>query len=85
MYNVLEIIIAAVSYLVLAQIILSLLFNFNVISHYNEFAGSVWRVINQILDPVLNPIRRIMPDTGQLDLSPMVLLLGLRLLSNLVH
>jgi YggT family protein len=37
-----------------------------------------------ILDPFLKPIRKIMPDTGMIDFSPMVLLIGLRILQMLL-
>jgi YggT family protein len=42
------------------------------------------RVISALTEPVLNPIRRVLPDMGGIDLSPMVLLLGLRLLRGLL-
>jgi YggT family protein len=38
-------------------------------------------VVNRLTEPVLGPIRRALPDMGGLDISPMVVLLGLRLLS----
>ena len=37
---------------------------------------SIWQALNVILDPFLAPIRRIMPDTGMIDFSPMVLIVG---------
>jgi YggT family protein len=47
---------------------------------HNDFVAAIWRAVNAILDPILNPIRRIMPNTGMLDLSPMVLIIGLSVL-----
>jgi YggT family protein len=41
-------------------------------------------LINQLLDPVIRPIRRIMPDLGGLDLSPLVMILGIQLLEVLL-
>lgn len=66
--------------LVIVQFIISLLFSFNVINGANEFMMSIYRSINMLLDPLLQPIRRIMPHTGAIDFSPIVLILGLRLL-----
>ena len=66
--------------LVIVQFVLSLLISFNVVNTHNEFVRAIWRAINAILDPVLRPVRRIMPDTGTVDLSPMVLIIGLTIL-----
>lgn len=45
----------------------------------------VVRFLDQVTEPVLEPIRRVLPDTGSLDLSPLVLLLALALLSRFLH
>lgn len=63
--------------IIIAQIILGLLINFNVINLHNDFVAAVWRALNVIIEPFLRPIRRFMPDTRPFDLSPMVLLFGL--------
>ncbi len=72
------------STVVIVQFILSLLIAFNVVSLSNNIVGSIWHALNMILDPFLRPIRRIMPDTGMIDFSPMVLLIGLRILQMLL-
>ena len=63
-----------VTVLVIAQFILSLLISFNVVNTRNDFVASVWRALNALLDPILRPIRRILPDTGAIDFSPLVLI-----------
>lgn len=65
---------------VIVQFVLGLLISFNVVSYHNKFVAAIWQALNAILEPILRPIRRIMPDTGQLDLSPMVLIIGLSIL-----
>jgi YggT family protein len=60
-------------WVVLAMIIMSWLFSFNVINGRNEFVATVWRVLNALTEPVLRPIRRYMPNLGGLDLSPIIL------------
>lgn len=72
------------STVVIVQFVLSLLIAFNVVSLSNNFVSSVWHALNMILDPFLKPIRKIMPDTGMIDFSPMVLLIGLRILQMLL-
>jgi YggT family protein len=64
-------------WVVIIQAILSWLVAFNVINSYNRFVATVGEVLYRLTEPVLAPIRRRMPDLGGLDLSPMVLILGL--------
>ncbi len=66
--------------LVIVQFVLSLLITFNVVNMHNDFVRAIWRAINAILDPLLRPVRRMLPDTGTLDLSPMALIIGLSIL-----
>lgn len=73
------------STVVIVQFILSLLIAFNVVSLSNNIVSSIWHALNVILDPFLKPIRKIMPDTGMIDFSPMVLLVGLRILQILLE
>jgi YggT family protein len=51
-----------------------------VVSQSNDFVAAIWRAVNALLDPILQPIRRILPNTGMLDLSPLVLIIGLNIL-----
>ena len=66
--------------LVIVQFIIGLLFAFNVVSTSNQFLFQVYRSIDALLAPVLNPIRRVLPQTGALDFSPLVLIIGLQIL-----
>jgi YggT family protein len=72
------------STVVIIQFILSLLISFNVVSLSNNIVASIWQALSVIIDPFLKPIRRFMPDTGMIDFSPMVLLIGLRILQMLL-
>ena len=56
----------------LIMIIMSWLISFNVINTRNQFVASVWRILNQITEPILAPIRRVVPPVGGLDLSPII-------------
>jgi YggT family protein len=69
-----------VTVVVIAQFVLGLLISFNVVNMHNDAVAAIWKALNAILEPVLKPIRRLMPDTGAIDLSPMVLIIGLNLL-----
>jgi YggT family protein len=80
LFDIIGYLINIVFVLVIVQFILSLLISFNVVNTYNEFVAAVWRAVNALLDPLLNPIRRIMPNTGAIDFSPLVLIVGLRII-----
>ena len=63
------------SMIVIIWFILGLLFAFNIVGRDNQFLWQVARSIAALLDPLLRPIRRVLPDTGAIDFSPMVLIL----------
>ena len=66
--------------LVIIQFVIGLLFAFNVINQSNEFMASVYRSINALLEPILAPIRRLIPSAGAIDFSPLVLIILLQVL-----
>jgi YggT family protein len=67
--------------LVIVQFVIGLLFAFNVVNGSNQFLVQIYRSINALLEPVLGPIRRVMPDTGAIDFSPLVLIVLLQILT----
>lgn len=71
-------------WLVVAQAILSWLVAFNVINTHNAFVRTVLTTLDRLIDPMIRPIRRFMPDLGGIDLSPMVLILLLIFLRDVV-
>jgi YggT family protein len=71
-------------YVILASVILSWLMAFNVINPYNPFVRSLFQAINAVTEPLLGPIRRILPDLGGIDLSPVVLLLTCTFIQSVV-
>lgn len=74
-YQILGMLINVLVMLVIIQFIIGLLFAFNVISGSNQFLAQVYQSINALLEPVLAPIRRLLPHTGAVDFSPLVLIL----------
>lgn len=71
-------------YVVVAQAILSWLIAFNVINTYNEIVRTIWISLDRLIAPLLKPIRRVTPDFGGIDFSPMVLILILIFLRDVV-
>ncbi|MBO6728923.1 MAG: YggT family protein [Maricaulis sp.] len=60
---------------IIISIVLSWLISFNVINSSNQVVSVVWRMTSTLTEPLLGPIRRILPPLGGLDLSPLVLIL----------
>ena len=62
-------------YIVIASVILSWLMAFGVVNPYNPTVRAIWQGVNAVTEPLLRPIRNILPNMGAIDLSPVVLLL----------
>jgi YggT family protein len=73
-----------VQLVIVIQAVLSWLIAFNVINTHSDFVRTVWNALQKITEPLYRPIRRILPDFGALDLSPLVVLLILYILTNIV-
>jgi YggT family protein len=82
--EILYILLNVVWWIIIVQAILSWLIAFNVINTHNDFVRSIWQALDKMTEPLYRPIRKIMPDFGALDLSPMVVLLILYVLMNVI-
>jgi YggT family protein len=82
--NVFVMVLQIVIWIVIAQVVISWLVAFNVINTQNDFVRTLLRGLDRLTEPMLRPIRRLLPDLGGIDLSPMVLILLLILLQQLV-
>ncbi|MEM6475544.1 MAG: YggT family protein [Pseudomonadota bacterium] len=77
-YEIISMLTSAFIMLVIIQFVIGLLFAFNVVSPSNDFLRQVYQSINNLLEPILRPIRNLLPQTGAIDFSPLVLILGLQ-------
>ena len=78
MRAILDVLLLALSlytWIVIASVIFSWLFAFNVINSRNQFVGMVGQFLHQATEPALRRIRRFMPNLGTIDISPIILLL----------
>ena len=69
---------------VLVHVILSWLISFNVLNSRQPMVATVWDGLCRLLEPVYQPIRRILPNTGALDLSPLVAFILIIILRDIV-
>ena len=63
------------TWLIIASAILSWLIAFNVVNTRNDVVRAVWDFLSRVTEPVLRPIRRLLPNLGGIDVSPIILLL----------
>ena len=72
------------TWVVIAAVVMSWLVAFGVINTYNQFARSVVHLLDALTEPVFRQVRRVIPPIGGLDISPLIVLIGLQFLSYLV-
>ncbi|MHA7971374.1 YggT family protein [Rhizobium sp. CAU 1783] len=63
------------TWVLIASAIFSWLYAFNVINSSNRFVNSLGTFLYNVTEPVLRPLRRVLPDLGGIDISPIVVLL----------
>lgn len=72
------------TYVIIASAIFSWLYAFNVVNMSNQFVATIGQTLYALTEPLLRPIRRVVPSVGGLDLSAIVLLLLIFLLQNVI-
>lgn len=83
--QILQVLLQVVRWIILVQIVLSLLISFNVINTSSPFVRAVYDGLERLTAPLYRPIRRILPDTGGIDFAPMVVLLLLVVLNIILN
>lgn len=82
--NVLHIILNMYLWVIFVTVIMSWLTAFGIINPYSQFVKLVQDFLGRLTEPFLQPIRRILPNLGGLDLSPLVLILAVILISDIL-
>jgi YggT family protein len=83
--DVVLILLTVVWWIIVIQAILSWLIAFNVINTFNDFVRSFVNALDRITRPLYAPIRRILPDFGGLDFSPLVVLIIILIIDRLLR
>jgi len=73
------------SYVIIGVAILSWLLAFDVVNFRNNLVRSVWNFLNALTEPLLKPIRSLLPNLGGIDVSPIILLLLLFLVEDIIQ
>ena len=71
-------------WILIINAVISWLVAFNVLNTNNRFVYSILDISYKLTDPTLNYIRRFLPNLGSVDISPIILILGLMFFRNLV-
>jgi len=73
--DIVQMLLWVASIVIIAQAILSWLVAFNVLNTRSDFVRAVWTALDRLTEPLYRPVRKIMPDFGGIDFSPLVVLL----------
>jgi YggT family protein len=82
--EIIDILLNVLLTIIIVQAIMSWLLAFNVISLSNDIANAIWATLHGLTEPIYRPIRRIMPDFGALDLTPMVVIIGIMIVQRAI-
>ena len=83
--GVLMLLLDVVWWVILIQFVLSLLIVFNVINTHNDFMRNLYGALERMTEPIYRPIRRLLPDFGGIDFSPMVVVIIIMVLQRLLE
>ena len=84
LFNIISMVISLYVWIIIIGAILTWLVNFNVVNTSNQLVYMVGNFCYRLTEPALRPIRRFMPNLGGIDLSPVVLILGLYFLKDVL-
>ena len=76
LFQILMLLLDVVWFFIIAHVIMSWLINFQVLNLHQQFVAQVWHMLNRVLEPIYQPIRRILPPMSGIDLAPLVALIA---------
>ena len=84
LFGIIDMILQLLVWIIIAQVIISWLVAFNVINTSSNFVRTILDGLDRLTAPLYRPIRKIMPDFGGIDFSPIVLILAIQIVRRLV-
>jgi len=84
LFNILELLLNVLWWIIIIQVVLSWLFAFNVLNTTSDGLRRFVEALDRITEPLYRPIRRLLPDFGGIDFSPLIVLLLLGVLQILL-
>jgi len=83
LFGIIDMILQILVWIIIAQVIISWLVAFNVINTQSNFVRTLLDALDRITAPLYRPIRKVLPDFGGIDFSPIVLILAIQILRKL--
>ena len=77
LFEILMLLLSIAKFFIFAHFIMSWLISFQVLNIRQPFVAQIWEGLSRLLEPIYGPIRRMLPQMGGLDLSPLVALIGI--------
>ncbi|TCP58701.1 YggT family protein [Rhodovulum bhavnagarense] len=77
LFQIILLILDVVWFVIIVQIIMSWLISFQVLNLHQPLVMQIWQGLNRLLEPLYGPVRRILPNTGGLDLAPLIVLIAI--------
>jgi YggT family protein len=82
--QLIDLILNIYTWIIIAVVIISWLISFNIINGHNDIVRQIRYALFRITEPVLGPIRRILPDLGGIDISPIIALIAIWFIRSLL-
>ena len=82
--NIISYLLSIAFTIMIVHIIMSWLINFQVLNLRQPLVFQIWSGLNRLLEPIYEPVRRILPDTRPLDLAPLVVFIGIVILRDFI-
>jgi YggT family protein len=82
LFEVIRAVLGLISIVLIVYVVISWLYAFDIVDRRNQFVRSVWEFCSRVTDPMLRPLRRLIPPIAGVDLSVLVLLLVIYLLQH---
>jgi YggT family protein len=84
LYQLIDFVLWFYSLLLIIYVVTGLLINFGVVNAYNRVVSGIYEFLMRVTEPVLRPIRRILPNFGPVDLAPLVVFILIWFARNLL-
>jgi YggT family protein len=80
LFQILLLLLGIARFFIFAHFIMSWLISFDVLNVRQPIVGQIWYTLQRILEPIYGPLRRVLPNLGGIDLSPIVALVGIEII-----
>ena len=84
LFNIADLLLRVLGWIIIVQVILSWLIAFNVLNTSSQGLRAFVGALERITDPLYRPIRKVMPDFGGIDFSPLVILILIQVIKRLL-